>query len=169
VRTNVTEISARGLRVAASRRERAVTEARRRADLRGKAMTDHDKNVQEDADDLVEQLAAQEAAYVAWTEGKTHPDDPLYERIWRGQAPGVDSDKALDRLDRDRKMLAQLESGTDFQSIPGWRALGNTLDMVVHRLEVRCETYEEALRCGGKNLSVNQGHVTRARQQLGQS
>ena len=127
-------------------------------------MVDHDENIRRDTERLRKQLGAQEAAYEAWKRGETHPDDPLYEQLWKDGTAGVGADKALDRLNRDRRVLAQLASNEIvFEQIPGWRALGATQDMVIERLEQRVAMYEEALRSHGRNLSVNQGHVQRLR------
>jgi len=128
-------------------------------------MAENDEGIDEDTKRLRAQLDAQEAAYIAWSKGESHPDDELYARIWRGESPGVDADKALDRINRDRKVLAALGNGTLlFSDIPGWRALGNSQQTVTESLQQRCAMYEEALRSGGRNLSVNQGHVRRSRE-----
>lgn len=154
--------------VQASRLDRARAEARRRALIRGRAMADHDDHIERETHRLASQLETQEAAYEAWQNGRSHPDDPLYELIWRGAGKGVDSDKALDRLNRDRKVLDDLQGGViDFTDIPGYRALGNTKELVVERLVERTKMYHEAMLSHGRNLTVNQANVARLRNNVG--
>lgn len=131
-------------------------------------MADHDDHIEREAHRLAGQLESQEAAYEAWQNGRAHADDPLYELIWRGAGKGVDVDKALDRLNRDRKVLNDLRDGViDITDIPGYRALGNTKELVTERLQERISMYEEALRSHGRNLTVNQANVARMRNNVG--
>ncbi|MGW8431561.1 hypothetical protein ACWGJ9_10760 [Curtobacterium citreum] len=131
-------------------------------------MADHDDHIEREAHRLAGQLESQEAAYEAWQNGRPHADDPLYELIWRGAGKGVDVDKALDRLNRDRKVLNDLHDGAiDITDIPGYRALGNTNELVTERLRERISMYEEALRSHGRNLTVNQANVARMRNNVG--
>ncbi len=131
-------------------------------------MADHEEHIERETHRLASQLETQEAAYEAWQNGRPHPDDPLYELIWRGSGKGVDVDKALDRLNRDRKVLNELRDGViDFTAIPGYRALGNTAELVTERLLERVAMYEEALRSHGRNLTVNQANVARMRNAVG--
>jgi hypothetical protein len=131
-------------------------------------MADHDEHIERETHRLASQIQTQEAAYDAWQSGRAHPDDPLYELIWRGAEKGVDVDKALDRLNRDRKVLNDLRDEViGFADIPGYRALGNDEDSVTARLVERVAMYEEALRSHGRNLTVNQANVARMRKNVG--
>ncbi|WIB65328.1 hypothetical protein [Curtobacterium sp. MCBD17_040] len=114
---------------------------------------------------ITDRLASLEAAYDAWKRGETHPDDPYFLAIWKGQAAGVDSDTALDRLNRDSAVLRRLAEGGRVEEIRGWRALGDDEKSVREAIEKRVEMYTEAMRSGGRNLSVNQGHVARMKRE----
>ncbi|MGW8431375.1 hypothetical protein ACWGJ9_09635 [Curtobacterium citreum] len=98
-------------------------------------------------------IAEQEGAYVAWQNGETHPDDDQYDDIWAGRAPGTTATKAQERLDKALTKRAELDlagAGT-----PGYE----TSALARKHLDESIALYEEALRCGGRNLSVNQANI----------
>ena len=102
--------------------------------------------------EFTHRLAEQEAAYESWKAGEPHLDDPLYEDIWSGRAVGTSEESARTRLNR---AVATLDRVIDAEEPP--------TDETLHRLEEEILLYEEALECGGRNLSINQGNVLQAK------
>ncbi len=101
-------------------------------------------------------IAEQEGAYTAWQNGQEHPDDDQYEAIWSGLTPaGTSAEKAQERLTAAISKRAELDqAGTDAKAL-GYR----TSDLARKHLDDTIALYTEALRCGGRNLSVNQANV----------
>jgi hypothetical protein len=99
-------------------------------------------------------IAEQEAAHTAWKNGDEHPDDDQYEAIWAGLTPGgTSATKAQERLDAALAKRAELDEAGP--SAPGYA----TSDLARKHLDETIALYTEALRCGGRNLSVNQANV----------
>lgn len=104
-------------------------------------------------------IAEQEAAYTAWKAGDTHPDDEMYNDIWEGVAPGVS------RTDAETK-LARALNARDNQDATALadRPLGyRNSALAQEHLHERIALYQEALRCDGRNLSVNQANVRKTK------
>lgn len=100
-------------------------------------------------------IAEQEAAHTAWKNGQEHPDDDQYADIWAGRAPGTSEAKAKERLEKALKKRAEL----DESNIDG-KALGYPSSALAQKhLDETIALYTEALRSGGRNLSVNQANV----------
>lgn len=102
-------------------------------------------------------------AYNAWREGRAHPDDPLYEAIWAGHAKGRSASDVERRLERQRVVLRTLEDGADIHDIAGAVAFGATPDQARDHLTHSIAMLEEAIRCHGRNLSLNQARVEHLR------
>ncbi|WIE81016.1 hypothetical protein [Curtobacterium sp. MCSS17_016] len=101
-------------------------------------------------------IAEQEGAYNAWANGQEHPDDDQYEAIWSGLTPGGTSAvKAQERLDKALAKRAELDQPGADKKGAGYA----TSDLARKHLDEAIALYTEALRCGGRNLSVNQANV----------
>jgi len=100
-------------------------------------------------------IAEQEGAYTAWKAGESHPDDSLYADVWEGLAPGVS------REDAEKKLASAhaTRNGQHGAPLLGQPAGYRSSPLAQEHLNERIALYEEALRCDGRNLSVNQANV----------
>lgn len=115
-------------------------------------------NEQEDAD-ITTDTVTPDAAYRCWKQGLSHTFDDRYLAIWEGRRPGWSSERITQELRRSHDKLAQLRQGKPLSEIRGASVLGNTPEMVERNIQRQISMFEEAVRCSGRNLSINQRNV----------
>ena len=115
-------------------------------------------------DYIAGRLAEQEAAYAAHKEGRAHPYDVYFAAIWDGAGGGYSKIMVEEELRYVRSISTQLQIGiVTPQSLLG---TDDATDEQAMRWVVEREgLYAEALKCGGKNLSINQSSVISAQRQ----
>lgn len=113
------------------------------------------------AESIATRLAEQEASYEAWKRGETHEDDDAYAAIWNGETNGFGRIFVETELAATRKMRADLNAGVVKPRHvigTGYKA-GTSRKLAEEWLDKTITRYEEALRCEGRNLTVNQSNV----------
>lgn len=116
-------------------------------------------------DDIRYDVESMEAAYTCWGQGVPHVLDEEYLAIWEGSKPGLSRHDVQTRLTKQRQILDAIRAGQQIREIRGAVAYGNTAEMVEGNLLRAIAMFEEAVRCQGRNLTVNQTRVLSARQQ----
>lgn len=106
-------------------------------------------------------LAEQEAGYEAWKRGEPHEDDDAFSAIWNGETDGFGRTFVETELAATRKMRADLNAGVvkPRQVIGAGYKAGTSRKLAEEWLDKTITRYEEALRCEGRNLTVNQSNV----------
>lgn len=106
------------------------------------------------------------SAYEAWQNHEPHPDDELYEKIWRGQAKGWSQEDVEERIAKQRVVIDCLETGKPLPpGIVSARQPNGDADPTLQLSSARrsLNEFEEAYRSHGRSLSMNQNHVARMR------
>lgn len=110
-------------------------------------------------------VRSMDAAYTCWEQGVPHILDEEYLAIWEGTKPGLSRQDVENRLQKQRAMLDAIRAGREVKEVRGAISYGNTPEMVEGNLERGIAMFEEAVRCQGRNLSVNQARVLSAHRQ----
>jgi hypothetical protein len=97
---------------------------------------------------LAYRIAIQEDCYQHFLQGIPHRDDADFEALWESDGPGLTRAAVTARLDELHGFLATATDDTAEE-------LRDAREQAAH--------LEEALRCSGRNLSINQIIVTHSR------
>lgn len=115
-------------------------------------------------DSIALRIADQEAAYTAFKAGLSHPDDAEYAAVWAGDRPGFSEATALDIV---KSLKAQIEFPHQFTHRSDPRETDQAVEAraASQKLAAQAELphWEEALACGGRNISINQIGVVNRR------
>jgi hypothetical protein len=107
------------------------------------------------------QAAVREAGYEAWKRGEPHETDTEFEDMWEGRAIGFSREKVTANLERDRHEQQEFLAGRIRPSA----VIGTGYKRSYMRrgatewFERTIASSEEALRSGGRSISVNQGNA----------
>jgi hypothetical protein len=113
-----------------------------------------------EGDGVAARKAAMEAPYEAWKRGKSHHTDSDFAAIWQGEDAGFSRRYVVEHLSSQRLIIDELQTGRKRpKEILGASIYGSTEVEIIDNLRQGVVLFEEALRCGGRNLSVNQKRV----------
>lgn len=141
---------------------RARDEAQRRALIF--SGPNHGRKLEEIVNKIASDIAEQEASLNAWRRGETHPDDVVFADIWDGRKPGMSREQVeirLSELDEQERLVPTADKAT----LRKMSSFTDDRQEIVALIGMERRHLMEALRCEGRNLSINQAVILREKQE----